>query len=116
MNQMDNDDKIIKCLNCGGVHAWRDGLTENEEEYGWKKHSCPKCGDVSHWIDVEEINSITNSVSCKVIEVLSPPYEEFGRWCVDVKYNSWGNIYDGIVYVLTKEEAETVKVGYVFQA
>ncbi len=57
-----------------------------------------------------------NTVDCTVLEVLSPPYEEYGCWCVDVLYNSWGNISDGTVYVFSKEEADKVEIGYVFQA
>lgn len=57
-----------------------------------------------------------NLVDCKVVEVLSPPYEEDGSWCVDVKYNSWGHISEGTVYKLTKDEIDQVSVGYVFQA
>lgn len=57
-----------------------------------------------------------NKVDCIVLEVLSAPYEENKCWCVDVKYNSWGDVSDGTVYVFSKEEANKVKVGYVFQA
>ena len=46
-----------------------------------------------------------NTVACTVLEVLSPPYEEYGCWCVDVKYNSWGNISNDTVYKFSKEEA-----------
>lgn len=57
-----------------------------------------------------------NTVDCTVLEVLSPPYEKYGRWCVDVKYNSWGNISNGTVNVFSKVEATKVEIGYVFQA
>ncbi len=57
-----------------------------------------------------------NLVDCTVVEILSPPYEEHGCWCVDVKYNSWGSIADGTVYVFSREEAKNIKIGYVFQA
>lgn len=45
-----------------------------------------------------------------------PPYKESGCWCVDLRYDSWGNIADGTVYALIKEEMDKVTIGYVFQA
>ncbi|WP_373156846.1 hypothetical protein [Bacteroides cellulosilyticus] len=57
-----------------------------------------------------------NTVDCTVLEVLSPPYEKYGCWCVDVKYNSWGNISNGTVNVFSEKEATKVEIGYVFQA
>lgn len=57
-----------------------------------------------------------NKVDCMVLEVLSPPYAVHGCWCVDVKYNSWGSVSEGTVYVFSKEEADKVEIGYVFQA
>ncbi|CAK7041271.1 MAG: hypothetical protein PEPC_01761 [Peptostreptococcus russellii] len=57
-----------------------------------------------------------NQVECEVTEVLSPPYEEQGCWCVDVKYISWGHTSEGTVYKLTREEINKVEVGSVFLA
>ncbi len=57
-----------------------------------------------------------NKVECTVLEVLSTPYQEYRCWCVDVKYNSWGNISNGTVYVFSKEEADKIEIGYIFQA
>lgn len=57
-----------------------------------------------------------NVVDCTVLKVLSSPYEKCGCWCVDVKFDCWGNISDGTVHVFTKEEADKVITGYKFQA
>lgn len=56
-----------------------------------------------------------NLVDCHVEEVLSPPEQHNTYWLVPVRYNSWGR--EGITHVFckTKEEAEKVAPGYVFQ-
>lgn len=60
-----------------------------------------------------------NLVDCYVTQVLSKPYyDDFGstvwKWWVDVVYDSYGVKSRHTLMFDTKEEAESVKIGYRF--
>lgn len=55
-----------------------------------------------------------NLLEAYVTKVLSEPYENYGKWWVDVEYNCWGSISKSEVMCQTEQEALTVAVGYEF--
>ena len=56
-----------------------------------------------------------NLVDIEVIEILSPPEQNTWGWTVKVNQDSWGHVFQGSIYFKTREEAEKLKVGYVYQ-
>ncbi|MCT3835910.1 hypothetical protein HZQ28_01165 [Elizabethkingia anophelis] len=57
-----------------------------------------------------------NLVDCKVLKILSEPYYQFNHWFVQVEYESYGKNDITSIMFDTKEKAEQVKVGFVFEA
>jgi hypothetical protein len=55
-----------------------------------------------------------NLVDAYVTEILDQPYELYGIWLLEVKYDSWGHESEKRLMFNTKEEAENVTVGYHF--
>jgi len=57
-----------------------------------------------------------NLIECVVTEVKSTPYCIHDMWCFDVVANSWGSALLTVVYCQTEEEANTIDVGFTFDA
>jgi len=55
-----------------------------------------------------------NLLDATVTEVHSYPYEQYGKWWVQVEYDCWGHRSTTSLMFDTKEEASAVAVGYVF--
>lgn len=55
-----------------------------------------------------------NLLDCFVTKVLSKPYEKYDKWWVRVECECYGNIGEHSIMFNSKENAEEVKVGYVF--
>jgi hypothetical protein len=55
-----------------------------------------------------------NLIDCTVTKVLSEPRFEYGKWWVNVEYDSWGSKSEASVMLNTEEEAKLVGVGYEF--
>ncbi|EFF0751739.1 hypothetical protein CCS86_004343 [Escherichia coli] len=57
---------------------------------------------------------VTNLVDAFVKKVISEPYEEYGKWWIDVEYISWGVPGKTRLMFESKEQALEVKEGYKF--
>jgi hypothetical protein len=57
-----------------------------------------------------------NTTEHTVTKVLSEPYFNYAVWMVDVEADSWGSIQKTTVYCKTKEQANSVNIGYKFEA
>ncbi|EPC1761859.1 hypothetical protein ACRXCO_004915, partial [Escherichia coli] len=57
---------------------------------------------------------VTNLVDAFVKKVISGPYEEYGKWWIDVEYISWGVPGKTRLMFDSKEQALEVKEGYKF--
>lgn len=55
-----------------------------------------------------------NLVDAFVKKVISGPYEEYGKWWIDVEYISWGVPGKTRLMFESKEQALEVKEGYKF--
>lgn len=55
-----------------------------------------------------------NLVDAFVKKVISGPYEEYGKWWIDVEYISWGVSGKTRLMFDSKEQALEVKEGYKF--
>ncbi len=55
-----------------------------------------------------------NLVDAFVKKVISGPYEEYGKWWIDVEYISWGVPGKTRLMFDSKEQALEVKEGYKF--
>lgn len=55
-----------------------------------------------------------NLVDCYVTAVIGKPYRKFGRWWVDVEYNSWGSVSKTQLMFSTEAGASEVVVGHHF--
>lgn len=55
-----------------------------------------------------------NLVDAFVKKVISEPYEEYGKWWIDVEYISWGVPGKTRLMFDSKEQALEVKEGYKF--
>ena len=55
-----------------------------------------------------------NLLDHTVTKVLSKPYEKYDKWWVRVECECYGNIGEHLIMFNSKEQAEEVKVGYVF--
>ena len=57
-----------------------------------------------------------NLVDCYVEEIIGNPFFEkhSGCWGIKVKYNSYGIICEGQIFLDTKEEILKIKIGYKF--
>lgn len=55
-----------------------------------------------------------NTVDCYVTEVLSAPYEAYGKWWVRVEAESWGRLQETTLMFNTEEEAKQVAIDYHF--
>ncbi|MDZ9638994.1 hypothetical protein SNC27_24450 [Escherichia coli] len=53
-----------------------------------------------------------NLVDAFVKKVISEPYEEYGKWWIDVEYISWGVPGKTRLMFESKEQALEVKEGY----
>lgn len=58
-----------------------------------------------------------NLVDAVVVEVVGEPREAYGRWWVDVRYDSYGRFSDNTLPLMfdTYEEARLVEKGYKFE-
>ena len=57
-----------------------------------------------------------NLIDLTVIEVTKPSYRKYGMWLVEVKAEAYGRESNHVLMLDTKEEADAVGVGTVFQA
>ena len=57
-----------------------------------------------------------NLLECTVTEVLSKPFEDYGRWWVKVKYDCYSVPSETQIMFDTKEESKKVEVGFKFMA
>lgn len=57
-----------------------------------------------------------NLIEHEVLEILGKPVESHGYWIVPVRTNSWGWIGDTFVYFKSKEEADNLQEGYIYEA
>jgi len=57
-----------------------------------------------------------NLCDCYVKEILSTPYEAYGKWWVKVIYESWGTYSESTLMFSTQEEALGVQLGHHFLA
>lgn len=57
-----------------------------------------------------------NLCDCYVTEVLGPPYRKFGKWWVDVSYESWGSPSKTQLMFSTEAGAADVTGGHHFLA
>lgn len=57
-----------------------------------------------------------NLVECKVTNILGSPYFKYGKWWVNVEYLAYGSTFKTGLMFESKEEAEDLKTGYVFDA
>jgi hypothetical protein len=55
-----------------------------------------------------------NLVDAYVVEILDQPHKLYGKWFLEVRYDSWGGLSDHSLMFNTKEEAENVVVGHHF--
>lgn len=55
-----------------------------------------------------------NLLDSTVTMVLSKPYEQYGKWWVDVKYDCWGRESKSKLMFDSLEEAAKMKPGYKF--
>lgn len=56
-----------------------------------------------------------NLIDAVVVQILSKPYEQFGKWWVDVEVESYGRITTSQVMFHKEHEAKQMKVGKVIQ-
>lgn len=56
---MNNEDKTVKCVECGYVHAWSTRTESYDPEYNWTCSYCPKCGEESYY-PIDKDQSINN--------------------------------------------------------
>ncbi|EBV6961865.1 hypothetical protein WP16_21350 [Salmonella enterica subsp. enterica serovar Hadar] len=61
-----------------------------------------------------EIQGASLLVDAFVKKVISGPYEEYGKWWIDVEYISWGVPGKTRLMFESKEQALEVKEGYKF--
>jgi hypothetical protein len=57
-----------------------------------------------------------NLIEHQVVDILSKPYEQYGKWWVKVSANSYGVVGENTLMFDTKEQAENIKSGYWFDA
>lgn len=55
-----------------------------------------------------------NLLDHTVTKVLSEPYEKYDKWWVRVESECYGSKIESSIMFTSKENAEQVKVGYVF--
>ncbi|HFU8482717.1 TPA: hypothetical protein ACH7GJ_005584, partial [Escherichia coli] len=55
-----------------------------------------------------------NLVDAFVTKVISGPYEEYGKWWVDVEYISWGVPGKSRLMFGSREQAQEVQEGFRF--
>lgn len=55
-----------------------------------------------------------NVLNAVVTEVMSDPYEAYGKWWVKVAYDCWGIISQSSVMLDSYDEAAAVSKGYQF--
>lgn len=55
-----------------------------------------------------------NLLDHAVTKILSEPYDKYNKWWVRVEYECYGNKGESSIMFNSKEQAEEVKVGYVF--
>jgi len=55
-----------------------------------------------------------NTIDAEVIEILSEPYVEWGRWWVKVKANDMGGDTTDTLMFSSKEEALQPQIGHTF--
>lgn len=53
-----------------------------------------------------------NLVDATVVEVTSKPYEQYGRWWLEVRSDCWGSETDSKLMFTSEEQALAVKKGY----
>lgn len=58
-----------------------------------------------------------NLVDIKVIEIIGEPKQSKDKryWTLAVKVDSWGHKYETAIVKQTKEEIESISVGYTYQ-
>jgi hypothetical protein len=56
-----------------------------------------------------------NLIDAYVTQVLSDPYEKYGKWFLEVEYTSWGRPGRTKLMLSSKREALAVFPGYRFQ-
>lgn len=57
-----------------------------------------------------------NLLDCYVIEIIGEPYEKYGKWWRDVRYDSWGATSKTELMFGTEAEAASVAIGHHFLA
>lgn len=56
-----------------------------------------------------------NLLDATVTKVIGEPQFKYGKWFIKVEANCYGSPTESDLMFSTKEEAEAVKVGYIFQ-
>lgn len=57
-----------------------------------------------------------NLLECTVTEILSAPFEDYGRWWIKIKYDCYSVSSETHIMCDTKEDSEKVKIGFKFMA
>lgn len=52
-----------------------------------------------------------NLLDCYVTLIVGEPYFAYGKWWVEVEYESWGSKSKSTIMFSCKEDAEGVKIG-----
>lgn len=56
-----------------------------------------------------------NVIDAKVTNVIGKPYYKYHKWCIKVECIDMGGLSKDDLMFDTKEEAEAVRPGYIFQ-
>lgn len=46
---MNEESKMVECVNCGDIHALSERRKEYDPEYCWTSNFCPKCEEESYY-------------------------------------------------------------------
>ncbi|HFW5149368.1 TPA: hypothetical protein ACIBVY_000527 [Salmonella enterica subsp. enterica serovar Saintpaul] len=87
-------------------------MGENRNYHSQRIHYFSLCSGINYFQHKKE--KTMNLVDAFVKKVISGPYEEYGKWWIDVEYISWGVPGKTRLMFDSKEQALEVKEGYKF--